>query len=64
MGFITVMIIDVDVQLLFWSLFFIILPSRSFLIEQLSQDVAEMLLVVQKEVEDDGTWLKPDQPRE
>ncbi|KAK9960712.1 hypothetical protein ABG768_008552 [Culter alburnus] len=33
---------------------------RSFLIEQLSQDVAEMLLVVQKEVDDDGTWLKPD----
>ncbi|XP_051577465.1 josephin-2-like [Myxocyprinus asiaticus] len=36
---------------------------RSFLIEQLSQDVAEMLLVVQKEVEDDGTWLKPDNPK-
>lgn len=40
--------------------FFILLPPRSFLIEQLSQDVAEMLLVVQKEVDDDGTWLKPD----
>uniref|UniRef100_A0A4W4FR50 Josephin-2 n=1 Tax=Electrophorus electricus TaxID=8005 RepID=A0A4W4FR50_ELEEL len=35
---------------------------RSFLKEQLSQDVAEMLLVVQREVEDDGTWLIPDNP--
>lgn len=43
--------------------FFILLPPRSFLIEQLSQDVAEMLLVVQKEVDDDGTWLKPDDTR-
>lgn len=43
--------------------FFILLPRRSFLTEQLSQDVAEMLLVVQKEVDDDGTWLKPDDTR-
>ncbi|TRY59491.1 hypothetical protein DNTS_017882 [Danionella cerebrum] len=33
---------------------------RSFLNEQLCQDVAELLLVVQKEVDEDGTWLKPD----
>ncbi|KAI4873570.1 hypothetical protein NFI96_026261 [Prochilodus magdalenae] len=33
---------------------------RSFLCEQLSQDVAEMLLVVQRDVEDDGTWLIPE----
>lgn len=31
-----------------------------FLSEQLSQDVAEMLLVVQREVEEDGSWLNPD----
>ncbi|XP_016321881.1 josephin-2-like isoform X2 [Sinocyclocheilus anshuiensis] len=36
---------------------------RSFLTEQLSQDIAEMLLVVQKEIDDDGTWLKPDETR-
>ncbi|KAJ8289943.1 hypothetical protein GJAV_G00007010 [Gymnothorax javanicus] len=36
---------------------------RSFLNEQLSQDVSEMLLVVLKEVEDDGTWLNSDDPR-
>ncbi|CAF88407.1 unnamed protein product, partial [Tetraodon nigroviridis] len=29
---------------------------RSFLGEQLSQDVAEMLLVVRREVEEDGSW--------
>lgn len=34
--------------------------SRPFLSEQLSQDVAEMLLVVQKEVEEDGMWLISD----
>ncbi|XP_058245749.1 josephin-2 isoform X1 [Hemibagrus wyckioides] len=33
---------------------------RQFLSEQLSQDVAEMLLVVQREVEEDGTWLISD----
>lgn len=31
-----------------------------FLSEQLSQDVAEMLLVVRREVEEDGSWLNPD----
>lgn len=31
-----------------------------FLNEQLSQDVAEMLLVVRREVEEDGSWLHPD----
>ncbi|XP_035019465.1 josephin-2 isoform X2 [Hippoglossus stenolepis] len=35
---------------------------RSFLSEQLSQDVAEMLLVVQRDVEEDGSWLNPDNP--
>lgn len=34
--------------------------SRPFLSEQLSQDVAEMLLVVQRDVEEDGTWLNSD----
>lgn len=34
--------------------------SRPFLSEQLSQDVAEMLLVVQREVEEDGSWLISD----
>lgn len=34
----------------------------TFLSEQLSQDVAEMLLVVQREVEEDGSWLNPDDP--
>ncbi len=38
-------------------------PPRSFLTEQVSQDVAEMLLVVQKEVDDDGTWLIADDTR-
>ncbi|XP_077455870.1 josephin-2 [Stigmatopora argus] len=33
---------------------------RTFLGEQLSQDVAEMLLVVQREVEEDGSWLNPE----
>ncbi|TKS82163.1 Josephin-2 [Collichthys lucidus] len=33
---------------------------RSFLSEQLSQDVAEMLLVVQRDVEEDGSWLNSD----
>ncbi|KAK0139155.1 Josephin-2 [Merluccius polli] len=33
---------------------------RVFLTEQLSQDVAEMLLVVRQEVEEDGSWLNPD----
>lgn len=33
---------------------------RTFLSEQLSQDVAEMLLVVPREVEEDGSWLNPD----
>uniref|UniRef100_A0A3B5AN03 ubiquitinyl hydrolase 1 n=1 Tax=Stegastes partitus TaxID=144197 RepID=A0A3B5AN03_9TELE len=33
---------------------------RSFLSEQLSQDVAEMLLVVRREVEEDGSWLSAD----
>lgn len=46
---------------IYW--FFILPPPRSFLTEQLSQDVAEMLLVVQKEVDDDGTWLKADDTR-
>ncbi|KAF7227148.1 josephin-2 isoform X2 [Nothobranchius furzeri] len=32
----------------------------TFLSEQLSQDVAEMLLVVQREVEEDGSWLNSD----
>lgn len=36
---------------------------RSFLNEQLSQDVTEMLLVVQREVEEDGTWLNADDSR-
>lgn len=35
--------------------------TRLFLSEQLVQDVGEMLLVVQKEVEDDGTWLITDE---
>lgn len=35
----------------------------SFLSEQLSQDVAEMLLVVRREVEEDGSWLNPDNPK-
>ncbi|KAK7886305.1 hypothetical protein WMY93_025926 [Mugilogobius chulae] len=30
---------------------------RTFLSEQLSQEVAEMLLVVQRDVEEDGSWL-------
>ncbi|XP_061676848.1 josephin-2 [Syngnathoides biaculeatus] len=33
---------------------------RRFLGEQLSQDVAEMLLVVRREVEEDGSWLNPE----
>ncbi|KAL4616703.1 josephin-2 [Arapaima gigas] len=33
---------------------------RTFLSEQLSQDLSEMLLVVQREVEEDGTWLTSD----
>ncbi|XP_061146083.1 josephin-2 [Syngnathus typhle] len=33
---------------------------QTFLSEQLSQDVAEMLLVVTREVEEDGSWLNPD----
>ncbi|XP_035768899.1 josephin-2 [Neolamprologus brichardi] len=32
----------------------------TFLTEQLSQDVAEMLLVVRREVEEDGSWLNAD----
>lgn len=32
----------------------------TFLSEQLSQDVAEMLLVVRREVEEDGSWLNSD----
>uniref|UniRef100_H3CRN6 Josephin-2 n=1 Tax=Tetraodon nigroviridis TaxID=99883 RepID=H3CRN6_TETNG len=36
---------------------------RSFLGEQLSQDVAEMLLVVRREVEEDGSWLNSDEAR-
>ncbi|XP_034053067.1 josephin-2 [Gymnodraco acuticeps] len=36
---------------------------RTFLSEQLSQDVAEMLLVVQREVEEDGSWLNSDNPK-
>ncbi|XP_061771272.1 josephin-2 [Nerophis ophidion] len=35
---------------------------RTFLGEQLSQDVAEMLLVVRRDVEEDGSWLNPDTP--
>uniref|UniRef100_A0A3B3SPI0 ubiquitinyl hydrolase 1 n=1 Tax=Paramormyrops kingsleyae TaxID=1676925 RepID=A0A3B3SPI0_9TELE len=34
---------------------------RTFLSEQLSQDVSEMLLVVQREVEEDGSWLTTDE---
>ncbi|KAJ3597699.1 hypothetical protein NHX12_001216 [Muraenolepis orangiensis] len=36
---------------------------RAFLGEQLAQDVAEMLLVVRQEVEEDGSWLNPDNPQ-
>ncbi|KAM7383357.1 hypothetical protein PAMP_003018 [Pampus punctatissimus] len=36
---------------------------RIFLSEQLSQDVAEMLLVVRREVEEDGSWLNSDNPK-
>ncbi|XP_056299606.1 josephin-2 [Pseudoliparis swirei] len=36
----------------------------TFLSEQLSQDVAEMLLVVRREVEEDGSWLNTDNPME
>ncbi|KAK6468669.1 josephin-2 [Huso huso] len=32
---------------------------RKFLEEQISQDPCEMLLVVQREVEDDGSWMSP-----
>ncbi|XP_076010898.1 josephin-2 [Genypterus blacodes] len=35
----------------------------TFLSEQLSQEVAEMLLVVQREVEEDGSWLVSDNPK-
>ncbi|CAL8360032.1 unnamed protein product [Arctogadus glacialis] len=35
----------------------------SFLREQLAPEVAEMLLVVRQEVEEDGSWLSPDNPR-
>nr|XP_040022119.1 josephin-2 isoform X1 [Gasterosteus aculeatus aculeatus] len=35
---------------------------RTFLGEQLSQDVAEMLLVVRQEEEEDGSWLNADNP--
>lgn len=46
---------------------FSLLPSlflcSTFLSEQLSQDVAEMLLVVQREVEEDGSWLNSDNPK-
>uniref|UniRef100_A0A3B3VKS7 Josephin-2 n=1 Tax=Poecilia latipinna TaxID=48699 RepID=A0A3B3VKS7_9TELE len=35
---------------------------RAFLSEQLSQEVAEMLLVVRRDVEEDGSWLNPDSP--
>nr|XP_057912266.1 josephin-2 isoform X2 [Doryrhamphus excisus] len=35
---------------------------RAFLSEQLSQDVAEMLLVVRRDVEEDGSWLNPPTP--
>ncbi|CAL1610997.1 unnamed protein product [Knipowitschia caucasica] len=33
---------------------------RTFLSEQLSQEVAEMLLVVRRDVEEDGSWLITD----
>ncbi|XP_031155323.1 josephin-2 isoform X1 [Sander lucioperca] len=36
---------------------------RTFLSEQLSQDVAEMLLVVRRDVEEDGSWLNADNPK-
>ncbi|XP_067094343.1 josephin-2 [Osmerus mordax] len=36
---------------------------RVFLSEQLSQDVGEMLLVVRREVEEDGTWLNSEEPQ-
>lgn len=42
-----------------YSLYFS-LSLRAFLSEQLSQDVAEMLLVVRREVEEDGSWLNAD----
>ncbi|XP_010883184.1 josephin-2 [Esox lucius] len=36
---------------------------RTFLSEQLSQDVTEMLLVVRKDVEEYGTWLNAEEVR-
>lgn len=46
-------------ELISLSVTFVCLCSI-FLSEQLSQDVAEMLLVVRREVEEDGSWLNPD----
>ncbi|KAL0985170.1 hypothetical protein UPYG_G00153690 [Umbra pygmaea] len=36
---------------------------RTFLSEQLSQDVTEMLLVVRRDVEEYGSWLNSNEPR-
>lgn len=41
----------------------LVLCFSTFLSEQLSQDVAEMLLVVRREVEEDGSWLNSENPK-
>lgn len=51
--------LPLDTGVLSVNLFFVLL-RRTFLGEQLSQDVAEMLLVVRREVEEDGSWLNSD----